>query len=321
MDAIADDGSADALSADGSVVFGTHLDGLFRWTRALGAVTILEPLAGDDAIRALALSADGAAVLAQSYRSDESAARLCVWTEGSGTRVIENLPGYANCQLTSSSTDGFAVGGYCADDSEYELFVWAGQDGLVTLGPADALGGYEPVEPSAVTADGAIAIGYTTGYRGYRWTEARGFELMELPEGYTAGAPISMSEDGSVVVGGMDGTARHSFLWSESTGVVVLPPLDGHDVSEVRTVSADGSVAVGRSYRLNAVLEIEDSTVVYWRADGIPHSIVDELAAGGVDLGGAALHVVGGVQEPLDFFGSGSKDAMSNHLAWYARLP
>jgi hypothetical protein len=37
-----------------------------------------------------------------------------------------------------------------------------------------------------------------------------------------------------------------------------------------------------------------------------------ELAAGGVDLGGAALHVVGAVQEPLDFFGSGSKDAMKH---------
>ncbi len=320
MEAIADEGFAVAVSADGSVILGTHLDEVFRWTRALGAVTIVEPLAGDDAISALALSADGAKVLVQSYRKDDSAARLVVWTEGSGTRVIENLPGHANCQVTSKSTGGFAVGGYCADDSRDEPFVWAGQDNLVALGPVDALGGYEPVEPSAVTADGSVAIGSTYEDRGYRWTEANGFELLELPDGYTNGAPTGMSEDGSVVVGTMDGLARRAFLWSESAGVAVLPPLEGHDVSEVHTVSADGSVAAGRSFSLNSALEIEDLAITYWGADGVAHSVASELAAGGVDLGGGALQGVGAAQAPLDFFGRGSKDQVSSDLTWYARF-
>jgi hypothetical protein len=35
-----------------------------------------------------------------------------------------------------------------------------------------------------------------------------------------------MSEDGSVVVGGVDGIARRAFLWSEGAGTVVLLPLE-----------------------------------------------------------------------------------------------
>ena len=302
--------------------------GVFRWTRALGAVTIVEPLPGDDALRVLAVSPDGARVLGESSRSDHTAARVCLWEEGAGTRAIENLPGQAWCQVelaTFSQSHGFIAAGACDSEAGYEPFLWAGQDDLVALGPADALGDYEPSSPGAVTADGSVDVGPAflsdTESRTYRWTEANGFEFIQLPDGYTDGGAAALSEDGSAIIGRRAGKGDHSFLWSASTGAVVLAPLAGHDTSYVRLMSADGSVAAGTSS-----FELEAWTAVYWRADGVAHSIAEELAAAGIDLGpGVLMEPVSTwtttAPSPLGFFGYGSKDEVSTHLGWHARLP
>jgi uncharacterized membrane protein len=321
-----EEGGAVAVSADGSVVLGSHGQEVFRWTRALGAATIVEPLDGDDAITPLALSADGATALGRSYRSDNTAERLFVWTEDSGTRAVENLPAYVWCPVMNtriSRSKGLVAGGACRDGTQNEPFLWAGQDRLVALGLTDALGGKTPLDLVAVTADVAVAVGNTfdvgTEGRAYRWTEGNGFELIQLPQGYTSSGLDSsaevMSEDGSVVVGGMGGIASHAFLWSERAGAIVLSPLEGHDTSIGRVVSADGSVAAGTSS-----LGTEDSAAVYWRADGVPHRLADELAAGGVDLGGGAIGLLA-TPTALGFVGSGSKDEVSDFLSWRAQLP
>jgi uncharacterized membrane protein len=330
MEALAEEGSAVAVSADGSVVVGVRslpAKAVFRWTRALGAVTIVEPLEGDDDLRVLAVSPDGATVLGESSRRDTTA-RLFLWEEGAGTRAIENLPGQAFCQVelaTFSQSHGFIAAGACHSEAGYEPFLWTGQDELVALGPADALGDYKPSSPVAVTADGSVAVGGAfvsdTESRTYRWTEANGFDFIQLPDGYTDAGAAALSEDGSAIIGRMAGKADHSFLWSASTGAVVLSPLAGHDSSYVRLMSADGSVAAGASSS-----EFEGWTAAYWRADGIAHSIAEELAAGGIDLGPGLLRepvstwtTMG--PSPVGFFGYGSKDEVSTHLSWQARLP
>ena len=329
MEALAEGGVAVAVSSDGSVVFGDRnppLGGLFRWTRELGAVTIVEPLPGDDALRVVAISDDGATLVGES-RKDTTATHLFLWKEGVGTRAIANLPGYAVCLVgpaTYGPSHGFVAGGTCYDENGYKPFLWAGQDELVALGPADALGGYESESLDAVTADGSVAVGVATrgadDSRVYRWTDANGFELIKLPDGHAsstlAPSPALMSADGSVVVGRMDGAQSHSFLWSESAGAIVLSPLEGHDLSIVMAVSADGSVAAGSS-RLSGGA----STAVYWRADGVPHRIADELVAQGIDLGAGALTDPQAALTPLGFFGYGSKGAVGTRLAWRARLP
>jgi uncharacterized membrane protein len=322
-----------AVSADGSVVLGSRSEPVsqaFRWTRELGAV-VIEPLAGDDATDALYLSPDGATALVQSRGA--AGARIAIWTEARGTVAIENLPGYTICRQrtpTARLSYGLAGGGSCSSDSgESEPFVWAGVGGLKSLGPIDALDGFVPTDPAAVSADGSVAVGIasdvTAGSRPYRWTEAAGLELIELPDGYDSGAPVSdrsaMSEDGTVVVGTMGGTARRSFRWSEGSGVVVLEPLEGHDISDVYVVSADGSFAAGSSFRVGDADAIEDKTAVYWRADGVPHRVADELAAAGLELGGGALGGAEFIQAPLGLVGHGSKDEVSSLLCYRARLP
>ena len=329
MEALADEGYGAAASDDGSVVSGWNDQGIFLWTRALGAVTIVsEPLAGDDHIMPLALSGDGTALVGKSFRADQRAAHLFVWTEASGVRAIENLPGYANCRVdhvTWSPSNGFVTAGACFDDTlGSELFVWTGQDRLMALGPTDALGGYIP-GVHAVTSDGSVVVGSAygmgdTGTRAYRWTEADGYELFDLAEGFTSGGVASMSADGSVVVGYTGNAPVRSFLSSASAGAVALAPLEGHDSAQVGALSADGSIAAGTSFRLTLENRHEDETPVYWRANGVPHRVADELAAAGLELGGGEVRRVLSAHAPLGFYGSGAKDELNNALAWRARL-
>ncbi|HEY8946652.1 MAG TPA: hypothetical protein VIM73_20510, partial [Polyangiaceae bacterium] len=332
MEPLAESGTAEAVSADGSVVVGSvSTDGmkqaLFRWTRERGAVTIIEPLPGDDVTRVLALSDDGGTVLGLSELSDERQSRLVVWTEGSGVRAIENVPGYPRCIAEFAEFDpthGIVAAGWCSNEVDYEPFLWAGQDALVALGPADALDGYVRHGSVAVTADGSVAVGVASGpdnaVRGYRWTEGEGFELMELPEGYTSirlGRPAeALSADGSVVAGTLDSGVYRAFRWSEDAGTVVLPPLEGHDVSSASAVSPDGSVVAGTSQ-----LGTTDQTAVYWLADGVPHRIADELEAHGIELGAGKLQSVRAVQAPLTFLGHGARDELSTEIMWRATLP
>jgi uncharacterized membrane protein len=324
--------SAVAVSLDVSVVLGsqtTPFQRAFRWTRELGAV-VLDPLSSDSVTQPLYLSTDGATVLVQSSGAD--GARVVVWTEASGARAIENLPGYTNCRQgpTARHSYGFAGVGECTNASGgHEVFVSVEQGNLVSLGAFDPPDVYAPNHPDAVSVDGSVVVGrassVTDGTRPYRWTEATGLELIELPEGFERGAPVAgrstMSTDGSVVVGTMSGTARRGFLWSENSGAVVLQPLVGHEVSDVYAVSVDGSVAAGSSFRIGDTDGIEDQTAVYWRGDGVAHRIADELDAAGVELGVSALGGAMAAEAPLGFVGFGSKDDVSYYLGWRARLP
>jgi uncharacterized membrane protein len=335
MEPLAESGTADAVSADGSVVVGRVStdevkQALFRWTRERGAITIIEPLPGDDTTRLLALSDDGGTVLGLSEQSEFDAppsSRLVVWTEGSGARAIENLPGYPSCTAEFANFDpthGFVAAGACSNEVESESFLWTGQEALVALGPADALDGYAAHGAVAVTADGSVAVGVATGPdnagRGYRWTEAEGFEFLELPEGYTSsrvGWPgEALSADGSVVAGTLDSEVYRAFRWSDDAGTVVLPPLEGHDVSSASAVSPDGSVVAGISRRGTM-----DQTAVYWLADGVPHRIADGLEAHGIELGAGKLQSVRAVMTPLAFLGYGAKDELGTELMWRATLP
>jgi hypothetical protein len=88
--------------------------------------------------------------------------------------------------------------------------------------------------------------------------------------------------------------------------MIVLRPLAGHDVSAVMVVSADGSVAAGTS-RLGEGA----STPVYWRSDGVPHPLADEIEAEAMGIGPGLLEYPQGAKSPFDFFGYGSKDAVS----------
>ncbi len=121
-------------------------------------------------------------------------------------------------------------------------------------GLGDLDGGYFESYASAISGDGTVVVGSSSGASGteaFRWTSAGGMEgLGDLAGGSFYSMAYAVSNDGSVVVGwSISGSGpAEAFRWTEAGGMVGLGDLAGGDFSSTAfDVSSDGSVVVGQS--------------------------------------------------------------------------
>ena len=130
-----------------------------------------------------------------------------------------------------------------------EAFRWTRDTGMVALGN---LPGGSFSEASDVSADGSVVVGEGSSRQArggdreaYRWTAEFGMTgLGDLPGGSFNSRGISVSADGSVVVGRARGRSTwQAYRWTEDSGMTALLNGDSHATG----VSADGSVVVGYS--------------------------------------------------------------------------
>jgi probable HAF family extracellular repeat protein len=100
----------------------------------------------------------------------------------------------------------------------------------------------------AVSADGAVVVGYATNNlnknRAFRWTGGVMTDLGTLSGDLSYAQDVSA--DGSVVVGyaNLDNGQTRAFRWTSADGMTDLGTIGGND-STANAVSADGSVVVG----------------------------------------------------------------------------
>ncbi len=110
--------------------------------------------------------------------------------------------------------------------------------------------------PLDISGDGSTVAAAATDTHGagqpVRWTQATGVvSLGEIPGVWSLqanGESISLSHDGSVVVGSSPGpTAREAFRWTQATGMVGLGNLGGvpNSAAYGERCSDDGSVVIG----------------------------------------------------------------------------
>src|SRR5262249_29221493 len=97
--------------------------------------------------------------------------------------------------------------------------------------------------------------------RAFRWTEARGGEVIGmLPnDDPLAGAyAFAVSDDGKVVGGASGAEARDAFIWTRATGMfkvqdyliqLGVPGLDDWVLDTVLAISSDGTTIAGWGYR------------------------------------------------------------------------
>ena len=103
---------------------------------------------------------------------------------------------------------------------------------------------------NAVSADGAVVVGWVLKYggwwRAFRWTELGGMQDLGTLGGGDSWA-YGVSADGAVVVGeAYSATMRsRAFRWTASGGMQDFGTLSGGNWSLAYAVSADGSVVVG----------------------------------------------------------------------------
>ena len=133
---------------------------------------------------------------------------------------------------------------------------WTQSSGTVGLGFLSDMRDYNSFA-TVVSADGSVVVGgryhlNTPPISLFRWTEETGMVVLDthLDDWFTwIVRANSVSTDGSVIVGNLDGGYRSQpFRWTESGGVVGLGDLSGGDFSSTaNAASADGSVIVGTS--------------------------------------------------------------------------
>ena len=126
--------------------------------------------------------------------------------------------------------------------------------------------------PAACTPDGEIVVGtafWTDGWpKPVRWTVQGGIEFLEMPPSTKVGSAYGVNDDGSVVVGKVNGYG--AARW-DNGAVTLLESLPGGPVSSefALGILPDGSVAVGGSWSANG----DEATV--WPKGAAPYGLLN----------------------------------------------
>jgi probable HAF family extracellular repeat protein len=304
-------GAAADVSADGAIIVGRSdrpFDVIpvtepfpqeaFRWTGESGAVG-MGYLAGRtrDSSAATGVSADGTAIVGQSYAMSQMAAFR--WTDEGGMEDLGRLPDGDSASASGVSADGSVVVGYGFDWDDWidppaysvQAFRWTESTGPVGLG---FLGGGEfnlkrtASQASAVSADGTVIVGFA----------------------YDAGFPIYVPHDARF----------EAFRWTEADGMVGLGKVSTDNYSSARAVSADGSVIVGQSAFVGEVNSVYRA-FIWTEADGM-RSLREWLVTEcGLDLTGWTLEDATGISADGTIIVGNGINPDGQSQAWVATIP
>jgi probable HAF family extracellular repeat protein len=303
----ADIAFADAVTADGSTVFGASgLDNSLatltpiRWSIQSGIESLAMMQEGQRA-RIWDVSSDSETIVGQLSTGEIAfGIQAFRWTPEEGIVPLGDLPGGRVRSFGYGVSDGgqAAVGlatvadGLGGDKSQ--AFRWTPGEGMRGLGflPDKT----DQSVAHAISGDGSVVVGLAsriemTGdyqmryHEAFRWTEETGMiGLGDLPGGEYGSTAEAISSDGKVIVGRSGGeNGGEAFRWTEESGMVglgILPSDSGFTpFSGANAVSADGSVIVGTSTW---------EAVVWDQVHGL-RSISGILTESGVDLSGWRL--------------------------------
>jgi hypothetical protein len=201
---------------------------------------------------ALGLSSDGGRLLIY-----DAEAVSVVNAEGTRTALPFPLQLSWDARL---SGDGATVFGAVANGAGGRTLArWTQSGGLETFEGLALLSAAVSWELAAVSADGAVVVGYADdGTRPvpFRWTAAGGIEdLGALPEGVVGARPTAISADGSTIAGFTvrSGSDADVFRWTAQDQLqlmgTALPVASWPDAGTL-LLSADGAVLAGAA--LNA---------------------------------------------------------------------
>ena len=315
-----------AVSADGSTVVGyCGSSAAFLWTPDGGFADLgISAATAIDSI-AIAVNADGSALLSRFDRSDGTAG-LLRWNAGAGTTELFVQPADASIYADAASSDLSVVVGAYEDATlpqGYQLgFRFTAATGLVTLAVPE--GSVAGCGTFASSDDGAVMAGacYDAAgvLRASRWkVQPSGEIAVDLRDTSSLTTyAYGISGDGNVVVGySFDGTNQHQIRFVGDGPLEDLGTLPGGQKSLANAASFDGAVIVGYSEQAHA--PFTDSATV-WDAKSGLRAIADVLASVGSDTAGWKLTFAGVVSaDGKTIVGNGtSPDGIQRF--WIARL-
>ena len=213
------------------------------------------------------------------------------WTPAEGLKALPLLP-YSEAVLggsgpmwvggTDVTPDGTKLlftSHTTPEDGAAAAFCNADGSNVVVL--TNLPGGEKMHTASDISDDGKTVFGLmrTLSYfdsRASRWTEASGFELLPLPNGYSGSRHGSASADGTVSTGtwaafDADGnhTAQQAYRWTKGGSAKGIGYLAGDDRSYASDISADGSTILGGSYNSETYYLPSRNIFIWTQAGGM----------------------------------------------------
>ena len=234
-----------------------------RWSEAGG----IEPLgtlwsANLGFSEARGISADGSVIVGQSDSliNDNVVPVAFRWTLATGIQRVPGFPFTTRTEAMGVSNNGLAIAGssifFAEPTDRYTGFRFAN-------GSFESLGSLIfPLTSRAlaISRDGATLVGQS-GSLAFRWTSAGGMQSLGLLAGQNSAVAHAVNADGSIVVGGSDGSESGSaFRWTAPTGIQPLPMLPGSQREVAFAVNGDGSIIGGESFFLQS-----GSRAVVWK--------------------------------------------------------
>lgn len=231
-------GSAAAVSSDGTVIVGTDggsLDRAVRWTeQGLVYLDGLERIGpGSPDSRALSVSADGSVIVGSIRQRGMEAEQAFFWTEIEGFTPLDDL-GEGSVAMDVSA-DGSTIVGHSFTGVSTEAFLWTPDDGMVLLEDQPTWDSFSYA--TAVSGDGSTVVGYRGswhsegGVEAFRWSKETGIVgLGDLPGGEQSSRALDISADGTVIVG--EATSENGLEAVRWTAPDLVPGISSPNVAQ-----------------------------------------------------------------------------------------
>lgn len=258
------DGAAQAVSADGSIVGGDYiqgsgpffLSGLVLWKEGAGSTTYL-PAVGLPSPSMEDLTGDGTVMLAtRSFLYGTDIARV---TDDGSVTFPSTEPQNGVCQPCAAkaeaiSSDGSTiVGGLSLDafaNQPLQAARWFGTQAPLLLGFLDPPAADPTSLALDVSADGSVVVGESDG-RAFIWTEAHGMrDMKQVLEatgldlaGWALTSASAVSDDGSVIAGAGTNPAGNPSIWRVVAPELSAPPFSVPGLDPPHLVGLAGLLA------------------------------------------------------------------------------
>lgn len=246
-------------TSDGSLIWGANRQGYFVWTE--DGTTAYNEFPSDACLVPARTRHAPLSVAIYCTLSAESE-RMFVWSEDSGWIEPGTLPGFTQIiprAIVSVPGRGSLVAGEAVEADGIRPYRWT-QEGSFVL-----LGAEESSVVDAMSADGSVIVGtQIAAQRAFRWTESEGtMELLPLLDDSMSRA-LSVSPDGSLVVGESWGDgARTTVLWDRDGSVHALLDL----LSEGDFALPDGWTPGEASFAPDGTLFATATSTLAWIAE------------------------------------------------------
>lgn len=253
----ADSSQANGISRDGDVIVGINWDASGAqpalWSGPTStATTLVTSPGGAPGGFASGISQDKSVVTGAISTGQFHAYR---WTAEQGINFFTPYGGFSTADGVSAAGD--VIVGYYAGGSVHQSYRWTAATGAVTL--PDLPGGLVHSQAHAVSANGAISVGFSSSTRAFNgeavlWDATGVHPLTDTPGPFTSSAN-GISDDGSIIVGieSYSSTFEEAFIWDSSNGMRSLRlvlmdhgvDLTGWKLYEATNISGDGRTIVG----------------------------------------------------------------------------